>query len=229
MKYYLNLLQDHVDKEGKKIKFIRNGEFNDVLEKEKAKDRREAFKKETFQIIKDNDKCIFPLFAVPANFDLATKQLTLGPKDRKGNHWILCEIDRKENKIKFYDSSGGENYKPYMERSFKEIKKLLMGKASKEDKKTLRDLKIEFIKTPMQDTASDCGVYVCKVAEKIAFDQPIDETAEDLKPINMISENQIEIRKRDNQNPQLVPQLYERTFNVREQIAARIMNQSLEP
>ena len=68
---------------------------------------------------------------------------------------------------------------------------------------------------------------MCKVAEKIALNQPIDENAEDLKPINMISDLEVEKREMMANGKEEVGE-DKRTFKVRDQIAARIMNNSLE-
>ncbi len=231
IQHYFRLLQKHVDDKGDtRKKFLVDNQFNRVLEQPKDKKRNKIFQQEVLPIIKANKdaRLVFPLLARPADFDMDAKVYKELPKnERSGHHWILCDIDLQKNEIKFYnsmpDTKFGNMYDPHIKRSFEEIKKLLITNASsEEEKKAYEKLKLTINENskdviPEQINAGDCGAYVCKFAEAIALGKPIDKNARDFKPDNMVSD--LEIEKE--------PGKYNREFNVREQMAARIMNNSL--
>ncbi|WP_342265071.1 Ulp1 family isopeptidase [Cardinium endosymbiont of Philonthus spinipes] len=94
------------------------------------------------------------------------------------NHWCLAVIDFRSKTIKYYDSLGGENWdclKTLLDYLSQEITDKQQGKLNQDEwrLKCLKDL-------PQQKNHSDCGVFVCKFADYVARDAPINFTQHDM-------------------------------------------------
>ncbi len=214
---YLEVLQIHLNNKGnKKTKFIKN-QFIAILEQKDPTKRERIFLQricgENIDLGNQNDLIDNRRVNYAEMSPFKTKKMNeydkvLFPLHAHGNHWILCEIDINAGKIKFYNSlAKGNAYDDYINDAFNEIGGLLNKYAEKLKipKKDWEKIVNEGKKPdeyPQQRNGSDCGVFVCKYAEKIALNIPITKNDPDFA------------------NTQV-------NGPVREQIAARVMSGKL--
>ena len=94
-----------------------------------------------------------------------------------GNHWCLAVIDMRNKEINYYDSLGRTNYNCLFA-----LEKYLSDESMDKSKKPLTmDFKIKHMDNiPQQTNNSDCGVFVCKLAEYISGGADINFTQKNM-------------------------------------------------
>jgi sentrin-specific protease 1 len=110
--------------------------------------------------------------------DIFSKDLLLIPINRS-YHWVLGAIDMKEKCIRVYDSMGGNHdhtlhlFLDYLELEHQDKKKESID---------LSDWKLKTPKDiPQQENMSDCGVFTCAFAERLARRCVFDFSQQDMR------------------------------------------------
>lgn len=103
------------------------------------------------------------------NMKFSEKDFILLPINTSGVHWTLAVVDNVRRVIKHYDSLGCDNRK-----LLRELEDIFTRRYRNE----LEDDEVEFIATDgdrslRQTNDSDCGVYVCLVAEYVIHGNPL--------------------------------------------------------